>query len=232
MPNFPQKSPHRKESNTSLRNGIIMLRKLKEKDIPIVVKLHTDYIPGAFFPKLGHEFMTELYKGITRSQCAVTYVWEDSAEEIDSSVKKIAGISGKPVAFITATTDASELLKTVLKQNMGSFIWKTFIYLLGNPMGITEIFETLGYSKKAEVPGVSGEFLFIAMDKNYRGRNISDKLVKKCMEWLKNKGLKKVKVSTYTNNKGANALLERLGFKVDREIKFRGKMKNLYVGDL
>ncbi len=209
-----------------------MIRKLKETDIPIIVKLHTDYIPGALFPKLGHDFMVNLYKAMMELDCVVTYVWEDSGEEGDSNVKNIAGISGKPVAFITATTDASELMKLMMKKNFGPFAWSVFIYVLGNPLRIGEVLETAGYSKKAEVSGVTGEFLYIAIDKNYRRANISDALVKECMKWLKGKGLKKAKVTTYTNNKGANTLLERLGFKVKKELPFRGKMKNLYVGDL
>lgn len=210
-----------------------MLRKLKEEDIPIIVKLHTDYIPGALFPKLGHDFMTNLYQTMMELDCVVTYVWEDSGEEGgDSAVKNISGISGKAVAFITATTDASELFKKMLSKNFAAFGWNAFIYILGNPLRIGELLETAGYSKKAEVPGVTGEFLYIAIDKNYRRTNISDALVKECMKWLKSKGLKKAKVTTYTNNKGANTLLERLGFKVERELPFRGKMKNLYVGNL
>lgn len=210
-----------------------MLRKLKEEDIPIVVKLHTDYIPGALFPKLGHDFMMNLYKTMMELDCVVTYVWEDSGEEdSDTGVKNLAGISGKTVAFVTATTDASDLLKKMLSKSFNVFAWSVFIYLLGNPLRIGEILETAGYSKKAEVPGVTGEFLYIAIDKNYRRANISDALVKECMKWLKDKGLKKAKVTTYTNNKGANTLLERLGFKVKKELPFRGKMKNLYVGDL
>lgn len=209
-----------------------MLRKLKEKDIPIVVRLHTDYIPGALFPRLGHEFMTNLYKTMMDLDCVVTYVWEDTGDEGGSGVRSVPDISGKPVAFVTATTDASELMKKMLSKSFGLFAWSAFIYILGNPLRVGEILETAGYSRKTEVPGVTGEFLYIAIDKNYRRANISDALVKECMKWLKTKGLKKAKVTTYTDNKGANTLLERLGFRVEREISFRGKMKNLFVGEL
>lgn len=99
-------------------------------------------------------------------------------------------------------------------------------------MRIREVWETVTYSKLAEVHGVTAELLFIAINKNFRKKSISDDLVNKCLEWAKEKGHKKIKVTTYTTNRGANALLERLGFNCARKKPFRDKEINLYVHDL
>jgi len=198
-----------------------MLRKMEEKDIPVVVKLHAGYIPGALFPKLGSKFMYALYRTMIDLDSAANYVWEADEEDQEHA--------GKTVGFITATTDSSVLFRQVLIKNLPLFLWRTFLYLLGNPLRIGDVWETATYSRLAKVPGVTAELLFIAIDRNFRKKNISDDLVNKCIEWAKEKGHKKIKVTTYTTNRGANSLLERLGFECARKEPFRDKEINLYV---
>ncbi len=221
---------------------------MKEKDIPFVVELHSGYIPGALFPKLGNKFMHALYHTMIDMDCAVNYVWEIEVEDCRRDVPvpiNEGRKSGAPkhrgedkeseartVAFITATTDSSVLFRQVLIKNFPLFVWRTFLYLMGNPLRIREVWETVTYSKLAKVPDVTAELLFIAIDKNFRKKSISDDLVNKCLQWAKEKGHNKIKVTTYTTNHGANTLLERLGFKCARKEPFRDKEINLYVHNL
>ncbi|MCE1248046.1 MAG: GNAT family N-acetyltransferase [Firmicutes bacterium] len=196
-----------------------MLRLLEEKDIPEVIRLHTEYIPGALFPKLGASFMTALYKTMIKLDTTSTYVWDEDTEEGGEGVK----------AFITVTSDSSVLFRQILSRNFLLFLWRSFVYVAGNPMRVGELWETATYSNLADVSGIDAELLFIAIDRNFRKKNISDILVDECLKWLKTKGMFKVKVTTYTTNRGANTLLERLGFGLEKQVPFRNKTLNLYV---
>ena len=197
-----------------------MLRSLQTKDIPTVIRLHTEYIPGALFPKLGDVFMAALYKTMMNLDSTATYVWEDEDEQ-----------AGEIKAFITVTSDSSTLFLQVLLRNFPLFLWRSFLYIAGNPLRIGELWETATYSGLADMEGINAELLFIAIDKNYRKKNISDILVDECLKWLRSKEINKVKVTTYTTNRGANTLLERLGFTLGRQVPFRNKTLNLYVSD-
>lgn len=190
---------------------------MKEEDIPAVVELHTRYIPGALFPRLGREFMFSLYRAMLSLDSAATFVYETEEE------------GEKPAAFITVTTDSSLLFRQVLKREFFPVLWRVFLYVLGNPLRIGEVLETAAYSGKEDVPGVTAELLFIAMEKECRKKELSDALVKECLQWLKEKGIFKVKVAAFADNRGPNALLQRLGFKLAVQTPFRGRTNNIYL---
>lgn len=57
-----------------------------------------------------------------------------------------------------------------------------------------------------------GEILFIAVDKAFRGKRYAQQLVLYCLEQLKKKGAKVVRLATRVENKGARKLYNRLGF--------------------
>lgn len=187
---------------------------MEEKDIPVVAQLHTSYIPGALLPKLGDDFMRSLYRVMLNLDEAATYVWEED---------------GKVLGFITATTNSGKLMKKALGKNFFKFAYSAFKFVVANPLRIKEVWETVTYSGRVDIPGVDGELLFIALEKEIRRMNVSDKMVTRCMDWLNSKGHKKVKVTTHATNRGANTLLQRLGFKLEKSLVFRGDEINLYV---
>jgi len=233
-----------------------MLRKMEKNDIPAVIRLHREYIPGALFPKLGEEFMNALYLSMMKLDCAANFVWEaeggkrkaDDGERMaeggeqkteagnrraeNTGIEEARGVkSGEAVAFITVTTNSSALFRQVLLENFFLVLKRTLLYILGNPLRIGEIWETMTYSRRVMVPGMSAELLFIAIEKNHRKKEISDELVLKCVKWAGKRGYNRVKVTTYTTNRGANTLLERLGFELHKQVPFRNRKLNLYVYD-
>ncbi len=195
-----------------------MLRSMNFEDINIVVELHKKYIPGALFPELGDKFMKILYKGMLESERACLYVWEDE---------------GNVEGFIAATSSSSSLMKEIFAKKFLVVVECVLIYLLLHPVsGWYRLWETFTYSKRSHLEGVEGELLFIALTKKARKKGVSDLLVLNALQWLKSCGLKEAKVTTYVTNRGANALLQRMGFTLVRDIPFRGNRINLYKGEI
>lgn len=193
-----------------------MLRKMMKSDVPAVVNLHTNYMPGALFPKLGDKFLTALYNSMINLDCAANYVWEDKEEK-------------RAVAFITAAEDSSILFRKVLWKNFPVFLLSALSYMFKDLHHIQEVIETLRYSKLADIENITAELLFIAIEKPFRKQEISDALVLECIEWAKQKGHQGIKVTTYESNRGANTLLARLGFALTKQLPFRGSKINLYT---
>lgn len=59
---------------------------------------------------------------------------------------------------------------------------------------------------------VLGDILFIAVDKDFRGKRYAEKLVNYCIADLKKMGAKVIKLATRVDNKGARKLYDRLKF--------------------
>lgn len=57
-----------------------------------------------------------------------------------------------------------------------------------------------------------GDILFIAVDKDFRGKRYAEKLVNACIDDLKKMGAKVVKLATRVDNKGARTLYDRMKF--------------------
>jgi GNAT superfamily N-acetyltransferase len=191
---------------------------MTENEIGRVVELHCRHVPDALAPRLGEGFMTALYSTMLESRDCRVLVWEEE---------------GRVEGFIAACLNTGGLAGRVVLSRFFACLAAAISFILRNPADTGLLLDTVLYPGMTQKPGVRrGELLFIALEPSARGGDASDHLVSHCLQWLKENGMDEAAVTTSARNRGANELLERAGFCLERAFDFRGVKTRLYVKSL
>jgi len=193
---------------------------VKNKAIKETAKLHYDNLEKSFLKTLGLTFLQVMYKSI------------DEAKESTLIVHKV---DGETVGFVTGTTDMREVFKIMVFRHPV----KLFLSLLPSVFSfkkIKKIFEIIFYEKKVikcsiELP--EAELLSIAVDKNFRGKKIADKLYEDLCQHFMNKNIDSFKIIVGSELIPAQKFYEKMGAERVGEIEVhKGEKSYIYLQKL
>jgi ribosomal protein S18 acetylase RimI-like enzyme len=179
---------------------------------------------NSLWAQLGQRFLTELYRGLVDSPYFLGFVYEERDE---NSERRVLG-------FIAGSTDTDRMFKHVFQKRAALLSLTAAPKLILRPGLILRLLQTPKYSKistegMAEIPG---ESLFCSFEPQLRGKRIAGHINKVLFDELLARGHAQVKISTETDNQGANRQLQSWGFEVIHQFRFYGKEMQTYALNL
>jgi hypothetical protein len=207
--------------NPEVMNSI---RAMQNRDCVQVAKLHIAAMGDSLWAKLGHRFLTELYKGLVDSPYFLGFVYEDFHTDKSSYIR----------GFIGGSTDTGAMMSDLFKSRWSILALSALPRLISSPSLFSKLLETGRYSTRSASSGdhTPGESLFCSFEPELRGKRVSGHINKVLFDDLLARGHKRVKVTTETDNLGANRQLTSWGFERQDVFKFYGKEMVRYVLDL
>jgi ribosomal protein S18 acetylase RimI-like enzyme len=192
----------------------ILIREATLDDLDEVSRLYNNYMFDSYLLKFGGTFVKKYLEIIIKSKICVTLVVAEN---------HIAG-------FIMATFNSKKILSTILFNIKILCSWVRQILI--RPKLVFESLKLVFYSRNTYIKDVDAELLFIAIEPTYRGKDLATNLIKDVLSLMRQKGIKKVKVSTLVKNDVVNALLKEMGFKIEKTFRLFKKYMYLYSYEL
>ncbi len=196
------------------------IRPMQARDAPDVARLHHAAMGQSLWARLGERFLSQLYWSLVSTPGFLAFVYVEEGE-----------LRG----FIAGSTDPDAMLRRAFAKS-----W----FLLGPAAfpGILDLrlwprlLQTAAYkrvSDAVELPGpVSAESLFCSFSPDLRGKRVAGAINQVLFDELAARGHRYVKITTETDNEGANRQLKSWGFLDCGRFRFYGKEMVTYVLDL
>ena len=191
------------------------IRPMQSRDAARVAELHEAAMGNSLWAKLGHRFLTELYKGLVDNPRFIAFVYVEDGQ-----------IGG----FIAGSTDAEAMMKEVFRSRwivLGAASLPNAL----KPAVVKHLIHTARYFD-ASGADVRAESLFCSFVPNLRGKRVSGHINKVLFDDLLARGQRFVKITTEVDNEGANRQLQSWGFESRGTFRFYGKEMVTYVLDL
>ncbi len=194
------------------------IRPMTMRDIERVAFLHYKAMGNSLWAQLGQRFLREIYRGLVNNHHFLGFVYEEE---------------GQIEGFIAGSTNSSSMMRRVFITRAPRL---TIAAILGlrEPAVAKQLLQTARYfslSSENLDSNVSAESLFCSFTPKLRGKRISGHINKVLFDTLYAKGHKQVKITTETDNNGANRQLQRWGFKSMGTFHFYNKEMVTYVLD-
>jgi len=184
---------------------MIVIRKLKRKDIPAVVNIHKEAIGYSLNASLGIKHLSYIYACVLNSELA------------DINVAEINGII---LGVVSATINPEKLSAEI--KNTFSFKQKISIAfnLIINPYLIYNLWESSRLSSPFifRSVAINACLTAIAVSPQQRGKGIGKELIKSVEEYFKSKNIYVYRLDTYKTNEKARRFYKKLGFNEIGEI--------------
>lgn len=192
--------------------NVISMNKIHAKE---VAKLHKLNIPG-FLSTLGIPFLTLLYRKMAEDPTSFVLV-ANSKDGIEGFVSASINVKKFYKSFLASSF--SQVTVTLILQFMNLSVWR-------------KIFETLRYPlKDNDLP--HAELLSMAVIEEARGREVAIRLFEALKKEMREKKVKKFKVTVGSDNVRANKFYEKVGFKFLTQIEVHaGEKSNVWVHSL
>jgi hypothetical protein len=196
------------------------IRPMQFRDADRVGELHHAAMGQSLWAKLGLRFLQELYRALVNDPRFFAFVYVED---------------GRVRGFIAGSSDPDVMMSATFRR-----AW----FLLGppafpgvlRPSVIKKLVETPLYSRRSnavKLPfGVKAESLFCSFEPDLRGKRVSGHINKVLFDELLARGHGAVKITTETDNEGANRQLQSWGFVDCGRFTFYGKEMVTYVLDL
>lgn len=189
----------------------ILIREGTLDDLDEIFCLYNNYMFDSYLLKFGSSFVKKYLKVIIKSKNCVTLV---------AAENHIAG-------FIMATFNSNKILPELF---FNIEILRAWIkQVLVHPSLAFESLKSILYPLITASKNVNAEFLFIAIEPIYRKRNLATELIKEVLSLMRQRGIRKVKVTTLVKNEAVNSLLEKLGFEAEKTFRLCNKYMYLYT---
>ena len=200
------------------------IRAIEHRDCERVAELHAAAMGNSLWAQLGHRFLTELYRGLVDTPYFLGFVYEERDEH---SERQILG-------FIAGSTDTDRMFKHVFQSRVALLSLTAAPKLAIRPGLILRLLQTPKYSRLSTegVEDIPGESLFCSFEPQLRGKRIAGHINKVLFDELLARGHTQVKISTETDNQGANRQLRSWGFEAIHQFRFYGKDMLTYALNL
>lgn len=182
---------------------MVEIRKAKYSDCSSIAKIHKENLDESFLGSLGERFLKNLYECLS--------VYEDG-------IILVAEENNKIVGFVCGTTHIGKFYRYFIRKK---FIKVSFLLAIKmfDLITLKKIFEILVYPKKhSNFSLPEAELLSIAVEKNYHGKGVSEKLFKAFVVEFNRLGVDRFKIV--------------VGDKLYRAKSFYKKMKCVKVGEI
>lgn len=191
----------------NLASGHESIRPAVSHDAPRLARLHLEGIESGFLRRLGHEFLTLLYKALIE--------WEDGLV--------VVADTGQVVGYVAGVIDTGAFYRHFLLRFGGLAAAMSMPRLL-SPSVMRRAWETLVYGTNVES---EAELLAMAVDSWARGHGTGRRLGEALLDALKERGVGSVKVVVGTENNAAVGLYESLGFSAARTLEVHAGEESL-----
>ena len=195
------------------------IRPMQMRDIERVAELHHAAMGNSLWAKLGQGFLRQLYRGLINNDRFLAFVYEE-----DHVVR----------GFIAGSTDAGAMMKEVFRSSW-FLLGPAALPALRKPAVLRQLVTTARYFAASDSvldEAVEAESLFCSFERNLRGKRISGHINKVLFDDMLSRGITAVKITTETDNVGANRQLTSWGFEDRGNFTFYGKEMVTYVLDL
>lgn len=174
----------------------VRLREAVADDAGVLARMHMEAISTGFLPKLGHRFMTRLYRAMISSSDAVV---------------RVADADG-PVGFVAGVTDTDAFYSAFYRQHgLGAALVAAPALL--RPTLLRRAWETARYSRVGDGDGLpAAELLSMAVAPSHRRRGLGRELGGELLAELAERGCRGVKVVVGADNDAAAAAYRKMGF--------------------
>lgn len=193
------------------------IRPMQYRDADRVAELHEAAMGRSLWAQLGRRFLSSLYRALVDSPWFIGFVYVEDAE-----------VKG----FIAGSLDTSAMYRDVLRRRAQFFVPWAALGVVRRPQAIRPLLETARYSSVSGATDVPGESLFCSFVPDLRGKRVSGHINKVLFDELLARGHDRVKITTETDNEGANRQLQSWGFAEAARFRFYGKDMVTYVLDL
>lgn len=186
-----------------------MIKRLTEEDIDKLVRLRSEVL-GGFLTTLGPFFLKEYYRSLLSLPNVAIFT---------------ASNKNKVVGFATLAYDTKNIFMDIWKRNIWGVAFSLLFYIITHPFNIIKILQSFLYKGFLEE---GAEILSIAIDKKHQGKGWGRKLFERAIDEFKRKKIHSFRISTYTNDKGANIFYKKMGCILMKEFDFRQEKMNYY----
>ena len=191
------------------------IRPMAALDCADVARLHEAAMGNSTWALLGTRFLKALYASLIDDDRFLGFVYEED--------RRVRG-------FIAGSQDTDAMMGATLRRAWPVLAWASVPRILSPPL-LWRLLQTHRYGSVSGGQGTA-ESLFCSFEPNLRGRRISGHINKVLFDELLARGHTSVKITTETDNEGANRQLKSWGFRTEGVFRFYGKEMVLYVLDL
>ena len=195
------------------------IRPMCASDVSRVAFLHHQAMGKSLWAQLGQRFLREIYRGMLKTESFLGFVYEEN---------------GQIEGFIAGSEHTSNMMQHVFFTR-GHRLAVAGLLGLRNPSVLKHLLETPFYFKNSNAPNsdtIPAESLFCSFTPKLRGKRVSGHINKVLFDTLLYRKHIEIKVTTETDNRGANRQLQSWGFKDNGNFQFYGKEMVLYVLDM
>ena len=196
------------------------IRAMQFHDAEAVAALHHAAMGRSLWARLGERFLTALYRALINTPGFLAFVYVE-----DGVIR----------GFIAGSTDPDAMLSRAMAKGwipLGAAALPRAL----DPRVLRHLVQTGRYkqvSDQVALPGpVLAESLFCSFSPDLRGKRVAGAINKALFDDLAARGHRYVKITTETDNEGANRQLKSWGFLDCGRFQFYGKEMVTYVLDL
>ncbi|MCK6502923.1 hypothetical protein L6R53_05920 [Myxococcota bacterium] len=201
------------------------IRPMSFHDAPQVAALHHAAMGNSLWARLGQPFLRQLYHGLVNDPRFLGFVHEDPRRPPDERIR----------GFIAGSQDSEAMFHHVFRACWFLLGPAALPGLARDPRVLRPLLHTARYFA-ASTPDlglhVPAESLFCSFAPDLRGTRVSGLINKVLFDELAARGHRYVKITTETDNEGANRQLRSWGFADRGRFTFYGKEMVVYVLDL
>ena len=175
------------------------IRPMTFSDVPRVAYLHKAAMGNSLWATLGDRFLRNIYRGMLKSHLFLGFVYEQN---------------GQIEGFIAGSEDLPKLMNQVARST-GHRLFLSALMGLTNRKTLRKLLSTAQYfqaSSKELGQEIKAESMFCSFTPQTRGKRISGHINKVLFETLLARGHQYIKITTETDNVGANRQLKSWGF--------------------
>ncbi|MCL4236104.1 MAG: hypothetical protein KJ042_16480 [Deltaproteobacteria bacterium] len=193
------------------------IRPMRNTDVARVAAMHAEGMGRTLWGRLGAGFLAEIYTGMIAHRDFIGFVYDDG------------GVRG----FIAGSENPRRMMRDIARSRGGRLAFAALGGLIRRPGLIASIATTPFYFGRSRMDDIGdiAESLFCCFDPDLRGTRVSGLINKVLFDELAHRGHARVKITTETDNEGANRQLASWGFKNRGEFRFYGKPMRVWVLD-
>jgi hypothetical protein len=191
------------------------IRPTQVTDTKAIARLHKTAMGQSLWARIGPRFLSAMYLALVDDERFLSFVYTEG--------NQVRG-------FIAGSTDTDQMLKSTFSRAWPALAMAAFPGAL-HPNILAKLLQTTRYNDTSGGEPMP-ESLFCSFESGLRGTRISGHINKVLFDELLARGHRTVKVTTETNNKGANRQLLSWGFVDAARFHFYGKDMIRYELDL